>query len=101
MQPPRPSAQNLGVATPNPPRLPLGAVIVIMSYRKLQISRAPTKVKSQKPAYSQALNQNKIDRQQSGSRDPSRQQSDGVSRQLVYGHFVYDASSTDISSNVS
>src|SRR6218665_3504077 len=34
--------------------------------RKLLISRAPTKAKSQEPAYSQALNQNKIDRQ--GSR---------------------------------
>ena len=27
--------------------------------RKLQISRAPTKAKSQEPAYSQSLNQNK------------------------------------------
>src|SRR6218665_333604 len=35
---------------------------------KLQISRAPTKGRSQKPAYSQALNQNKIDRQRSRSR---------------------------------
>ena len=33
--------------------------------RKLLISRAPTKAKSQEPAYSQALNQNKIDRQRS------------------------------------
>src|SRR6218665_2653337 len=36
--------------------------------RKLQISRAPTKAKLQEPAYSQALNQNKIDRQWSRSR---------------------------------
>ena len=34
--------------------------------RKLEISRAPTKAKSREPAYSQALNQNRIDRQ--GSR---------------------------------
>ena len=31
--------------------------------RKLDISRPPTKAKSWEPAYSQALNQNKIDRQ--------------------------------------
>ena len=31
--------------------------------RKLKISRAPTKAKSREPAYSQALNQIKIDRQ--------------------------------------
>ena len=31
--------------------------------RKLEISRAPTKAKSREPAYSQALNQNRIDRQ--------------------------------------
>ena len=31
--------------------------------RKLEISRAPTKAKSREPAYSQALYQNKIDRQ--------------------------------------
>src|SRR6218665_76855 len=37
--------------------------------RKLLISRAPTKAKSQEPAYSQALNQNKIDRQGSRSRE--------------------------------
>ena len=37
--------------------------------RKLLISRAPTKAKSQEPAYSQALNQNKIDRQRSRLRD--------------------------------
>ena len=48
--------------------------------RKLLISRAPTKAKSQEPAYSQALNQNKTDRQQSRSRESGRQadrQSDG------------------------
>jgi len=38
--------------------------------RKLQTSAAPTKAKSRKPAYSQALNQNKIDRQ---SQDPKSQ----------------------------
>jgi len=37
--------------------------------RKLMISRAPTKAKSQEPGYSQALNQNKIDRQRSRSRE--------------------------------
>ena len=31
--------------------------------RKLDISTAPTKAKSREPAYSQALNQNRIDRQ--------------------------------------
>ena len=41
--------------------------------RKLLISRAPTKAKSQEPAYSQALNQNKIDRQWSRSRESGRQ----------------------------
>src|SRR6218665_2194181 len=41
--------------------------------RKLLISRAPTKAKSQEPAYSQALNQNKIDRQGSRSRESGRQ----------------------------
>src|SRR6218665_1102612 len=42
-------------------------------YRKLLISRAPTKAKSQEPAYSQALNQNKIDRQRPRSRESVRQ----------------------------
>src|SRR6218665_3896206 len=41
--------------------------------RKLLISRAPTKAKSQEPAYSQALNQNKIDRQRSRSGESGRQ----------------------------
>src|SRR6218665_36710 len=41
--------------------------------RKLLISRAPTKAKSQEPAYSEALNQNKIDRQRSRSRESGRQ----------------------------
>src|SRR6218665_2293338 len=41
--------------------------------RKLLISRAPTKAKSQEPAYSQALNQNKIDRKRSRSRESGRQ----------------------------
>ena len=41
--------------------------------RKLLISRAPTKAKSQEPAYSQALNQNKFDRQRSRSRESGRQ----------------------------
>src|SRR6218665_2832918 len=41
--------------------------------RNLLISRAPTKAKSQEPAYSQALNQNKIDRQRSRSRESGRQ----------------------------
>ena len=41
--------------------------------RKLLISIAPTKAKSQEPAYSQVLNQNKIDRQRSRSRESGRQ----------------------------
>src|SRR6218665_3608228 len=41
--------------------------------RKLRISRASTKAKSQEPAYSQVLNQSKIDRQRSRSREPVRQ----------------------------
>ena len=41
--------------------------------RKLLISTVPTKAKSQEPAYSQALNQNKIDRQRSRSRESGRQ----------------------------
>src|SRR6218665_2647586 len=41
--------------------------------RKLWISRPPTKAKSQEPAYSQALNQNKVDRQRSRSRESGRQ----------------------------
>jgi len=40
---------------------------------KLQISRAPTKAKSQEPVYSQALNQDKIDRQRSRSRESGTQ----------------------------
>src|SRR6218665_152701 len=47
------------------------------SYRnrncKLLISKAPTKAKSQEPTYSHALNQNKIDRQRSRSRESCRQ----------------------------
>src|SRR6218665_3017659 len=35
----------------------------IFKSRNLEISTAPTEVKLQEPAYSQALNQNKIDRQ--------------------------------------
>jgi len=40
---------------------------------KLEISRAPTKAKSREPAYLKALNQNKIDRQRSKSRESGRQ----------------------------
>src|SRR6218665_1263529 len=47
-----------------------------LCYRELQISRVPTKAKSREPAYSQALSQNKIDRQQSKPREAGRQ-SDG------------------------
>jgi len=50
-----------------------GAVFAPCKSRKLLISRAPTKVKSQEPAYSQALNQNKIDMQWSRSRESGRQ----------------------------
>ena len=50
------------------------------SYRNrkllLLISRAPTKAESQEPAYSQALNQNKINRQRSRSRESRRQTAD-------------------------
>src|SRR6218665_2376168 len=40
---------------------------------KLVISTVPRKVKSREPAYSQALIQNKIDRQQGRSRESGRQ----------------------------
>ena len=43
------------------------------SNRKLQISTAPTKAKSWEPAYSQALIQNKINRQWVRSRESGRQ----------------------------
>src|SRR6218665_710840 len=46
-------------------------VIVILN--SIDFYRAPTKAKSQEPAYSQALNQNKIDRQRSISRESGRQ----------------------------
>src|SRR6218665_2190047 len=45
----------------------------LCSNRNLLISRAPTKAKSQEAAYSQALNQNKIERQRSRSRESGRQ----------------------------
>ena len=51
----------------------LCAIVNSSRNRKLYISRAPTKAKSQEPAYSQALNQNKIDRQRSRSRESGRQ----------------------------
>ena len=41
--------------------------------RKLEISAAPTKAKSQEPTYLQVLNQNKIDRQGVKSRKSGRQ----------------------------
>src|SRR6218665_2639121 len=47
--------------------------VCVCNRRKLLISRAPTKAKSQEPAYSQGLNQNKIDRQRSRSRESGRQ----------------------------
>ena len=49
--------------------------LITPSYRnrKLLISRAPPKAKSQEPAYSHALNQNKIDRQRSRSRQADSQ----------------------------
>src|SRR6218665_1786061 len=45
--------------------------------RKLLISRAPTKARSQEPAYSQALNQNKIDRQRQDKESEAGRPSDG------------------------
>src|SRR6218665_2287640 len=47
----------------------------VIKYRnsKLEISTAPTKAKSREPAYSQALVQNKIDRQRVRSRESGRQ----------------------------
>ena len=36
---------------------------IVMVFRKLEISTAPTEAKSRESAYSQALNQDKIDRQ--------------------------------------
>jgi len=44
-----------------------------MPNRKLQPSKEPTKAKSREPAYSQALNQNKIYRQRWRSRESGRQ----------------------------
>ena len=41
--------------------------------RKLEISTAPTKANLREPAYSQALIQNKIDRQQVRSSESGRQ----------------------------
>jgi len=41
--------------------------------RKLETSTAPTKAESREPAYSQALVQNKINRQRVRSRESSRQ----------------------------
>ena len=41
--------------------------------RNLEISAAPKKAKSRGPAYSQALNQNRIDRQGSRSRESARE----------------------------
>ena len=41
--------------------------------RKLNISTAPTKARSREPAYSQALIQNKIDRQRVRPRESGRQ----------------------------
>src|SRR6218665_1915407 len=66
-----------------PPADPAGGHGYRNRNRKLLISRAPTKAKSQEPAYSHALNQNKIDRQRSRSRESGRQagrQSDGYGR---------------------
>src|SRR6218665_2071247 len=51
----------------------IGGLIAFHRNRRHLISRAPTKAKSQEPAYSQALNQNKIDRQRSISRESGRQ----------------------------
>ena len=59
--------------------------------RKLNISTAPTKTRSREPAYSQALIQNKIDRQRVRYRESGRQeesQSDGYGgwcNLLVFG----------------
>ena len=50
-----------------------GAVYHINRNRKLEISTAPTKAKSREPVYSQALIQNKINRQRVRSRESDRQ----------------------------
>src|SRR6218665_125897 len=47
--------------------------VVFQRNRKLEIPRAPTKAKSQEAAYSQALNQNKIDRQRSRFKESGRE----------------------------
>ena len=59
----KPFVRRPAACTPRP-----RAYSVPFRNRKLLISRAPTKAKSQEPAYSQALNQNKVDRQRSTSR---------------------------------
>src|SRR6218665_1630122 len=53
--------------------------------RKLDISTAPTKVKSREPAYSQTLIQNKIDRQRVECRT-SPDYSPGFDEQSIYCH---------------
>ena len=47
-------------------------VLYCIRNRKLGNSKAPTKAKSREPAYSQALDQNKIDRQQVRSRESGK-----------------------------
>ena len=51
--------------------------------RNLETSTAPTKAKSREPAYSQALNQNKIGRQRVKSRESGRQ-IDGQLRWVMF-----------------
>ena len=55
------------------PKTIMDTVLASNRNRKLYISRAPTKAKSQEPAYSQTLNQNKIGWQRSRSRESGRQ----------------------------
>ena len=47
-------------------------LFILLSYCKPTISTAPTKAKSREPAYSQALFQNKINRQRVRSRESDR-----------------------------
>ena len=61
--------------------------LVIVLYRKLKISTAPTKAKSREPAYSRALIQNKIDRQ--GVEVQRGRQADGQ-KAMVNGLWSWD-----------
>ena len=61
-------------------------IVIVNSW----FQRAPTKAKPQEPAYSQALNQNKIDRQRSRYRESGRQAGRQAGRQTGYGRWCLE-----------